>query len=73
VIAGLGASFISRFAVADEIAAGRLRGWRVAGLDLRRPWYLLQRAGVRPAPVAAAFLHLLADEGAAQIATAQAP
>lgn len=61
VIAGLGASFISRFAVADEIAAGRLRGWRVTGLDLRRPWYLLQRAGVRPGPAAAAFLGILSE------------
>ncbi|HLZ68911.1 MAG TPA: LysR substrate-binding domain-containing protein [Dehalococcoidia bacterium] len=57
--AGLGASFISRYAVAEEIAAGRLRGWRVAGLDLRRPWYLLQRAGVRPSPAAAAFVAML--------------
>ncbi len=73
VIAGLGASFVSRFAVADEIAAGRLHGWRVAGLDLRRPWYLLQRAGVRPGPAAAAFLRLLAEEGTAQIGAAQAP
>lgn len=66
VIAGLGASFVSRFAVADEIAADRLRGWQVAGLDLRRPWYLLQRVGVGPGPTAAAFLRLLAEEGAVQ-------
>ncbi len=61
VAAGLGASFISRYAVVDEVAAGRLRGFRIDGLDLRRPWYLLQRTGARPAPAAAAFLTMLAE------------
>lgn len=59
VAAGLGAAFLSRYAVADEVAAGRLGAWRVAGLDLRRPWHLVQRAGVPPAPAATAFAALL--------------
>ena len=61
VAAGLGAAFLSRYAVADEVAAGRLGAWRVTGLDLRRPWQLIQRAGAPPAPTAAAFAALLRE------------
>jgi DNA-binding transcriptional LysR family regulator len=59
VAAGLGVAFLPRCAVAAEIASGRLRVVRVADLDLRRPLYVLQREGERPAPVVAAFLGML--------------
>ncbi|HEY7295898.1 MAG TPA: LysR substrate-binding domain-containing protein [Dehalococcoidia bacterium] len=74
VAAGLGASFVSRYAVDEEIAAGRLRAWRIAGLDLHRPWYLLQRSGAHTAPAAAAFLTMLnevATERSAPLRTAR--
>lgn len=62
VAAGLGAAFLSRFAVADEVATGRLRVWLVEGLDLRRPWYLLQNPSIVPGPAAAAFSAFLYDQ-----------
>lgn len=61
VAAGLGVSFLSRIAVGDEVAAGRLRAWTVDGLDLHRPWYLIQRAGARPSPAASAFVSFLRE------------
>ncbi len=61
VMAGLGAAFLSRAAVVDEVAGGRLRAWSVAGADLRRPWYLIERAGTRPPPAATAFITVLRE------------
>ncbi len=39
--AGLGTAFISRLAVIDDIAAGRLRPVRVKGLSIKRDFYLV--------------------------------
>lgn len=65
VASGLGAAFLSRHAVQAEAALGSLRLWRVEQLDLRRPWYLLQRAGTHDSPAAAAFAALLREQTAA--------
>jgi DNA-binding transcriptional LysR family regulator len=59
VAAGLGAAFLSRVAVADEAAVGSVRIWTVAGLALRRPWYLVQRHATRPGPAAGSFAAFL--------------
>jgi DNA-binding transcriptional LysR family regulator len=61
VAAGLGVAFLSHVAVADEITSGRLRAWLVEGLDLRRPWYLLQHRRIQPGPAAAAFAQFLRE------------
>jgi len=55
VAAGLGVAFLSRLALAEDLATGRVQALRVAGLDLHRPWYLLQRQAARLSPAAATF------------------
>lgn len=62
VAAGLGIAFLSRCAVADEVAAARVGVWGVTGLELRRPWYLIARTGARPSPAATAFGTFLREQ-----------
>lgn len=58
VAAGVGVAFVSDFAVASEVAAGRLAVVPVAGLNLRRPLYLVRPRGAQQKPAEAAFLEL---------------
>lgn len=59
VAAGLGLSAVSRAAAADQLALGRVREVRVAGLVIRRRLTLLRLAGRRPSAPARAFEGLL--------------
>src|SRR5579875_1480145 len=63
-VAGLGATLVSRDAVRDHLAAGRLVELPVPHTPMRRPWHAVSH----PHPSAAADLfvaHLLADDGPA--------
>lgn len=62
VIAGLGAAFLSRCAVAEEVRAARMGIWRVLGSDWRRSWYLIARTGARPSPATTAFGAFLIEQ-----------
>ena len=62
--AGLGLAVISRAAAADQLALGRVRELRVAGLTIRRPLTRLRLVGRTPSVPAAAFQALLAGERA---------
>ncbi|MEW5725830.1 MAG: LysR substrate-binding domain-containing protein, partial [Thermodesulfobacteriota bacterium] len=63
VLAGVGASILSRVAVADEVAAGRLRAVKVQGLDLERPFYLVTHGRRARSPVCGAFIEFMRAEG----------
>lgn len=56
VLAGYGATFISRRAVEAELAAGTLTEVRVAGLDLQREISIARAAGRVPSRAAEAFV-----------------
>lgn len=58
---GLGVTLISRDAVAQELAAGRLAELPVPGTPLRRDWYLIAHPGPLPPPVARLVAHVLAQ------------
>ena len=58
--AGLGFAFLSRFAVADEVAIGRLESFRLAGREpLRRQFHVVRLAGREPTPAEERFLSTL--------------
>jgi DNA-binding transcriptional LysR family regulator len=58
--AGLGYAFVSRFAVADELAEGRLESFRIAGREpLRRHFLVVRLAGREPTPAEERFLTTL--------------
>ena len=59
VAAGLGLAIMSRFAVADQVALGRIAAVRVRGAVLRRTLNELRLRGRDPSPAAAAFRDLL--------------
>ena len=59
VAAGLGLAIMSRFAVADQVALGRIAAVRVRGAALRRTLSELRLAGRMPSPAAKAFRDLL--------------
>lgn len=61
VAAGLGIAAVSRAALRDEIALGRLAVLRTAGLEIRRSFTRLALAGRPPTPAARAFLRLLTE------------
>lgn len=50
VAAGLGISFLSRLAAADQLALGRLKVVPIAELELRRPFYWLELVGRPTSP-----------------------
>ena len=56
VQAGYGATFISRRAVAAELAAGTLAEVRVEGLDLQRQISIARASGRLPSRAAEAFI-----------------
>jgi DNA-binding transcriptional LysR family regulator len=64
VAAGLGLSAVSRAAAADQLALGRVREVRVAGLAITRRLTLLRLAGRRASAPARAFEALLGVAGA---------
>lgn len=59
VAAGLGLAVVPRLAIRNELAAGRLREVRVAGLPTRRPLYVVRRRGRHESKAAAAFVCVL--------------
>lgn len=60
VAEGLGLAVVSRAAVSDQLAAGRLVELTVPGLEIRRPFNRLELQRRRPTAAARAFLALLA-------------
>ncbi|HJZ87239.1 MAG TPA: selenium metabolism-associated LysR family transcriptional regulator [Polyangia bacterium] len=55
VLAGLGLAFLSRHAVAEDLAAGRLRRVALAGTPVRRTFYLARLRGITQ-PACSRFL-----------------
>ena len=62
VEAGLGLGVVSRHTVQAELAAKALVELDVEGFPLKRQWYLVQRQGKRPSPVARAFAEFVLEE-----------
>jgi DNA-binding transcriptional LysR family regulator len=62
VKAGLGASVISRAALADDLRFGLLAAYRIQGLDLSRMFYLIHRRRRTLSPAALAFMDYLRAE-----------
>jgi DNA-binding transcriptional LysR family regulator len=56
VLAGFGVTFISRTAVVDDLASGRLAEVRVEGMDVKREISLARAAGRPPSRTAEAFV-----------------
>jgi LysR family transcriptional regulator, low CO2-responsive transcriptional regulator len=61
--AGLGVTLVSRDAVAQELASGRLAEVRVPGTPLHRDWYLIAHPGRLPRPAARLVALVLKDSG----------
>ena len=59
VIGGLGIAVLAKTSVEMELVAGVLRVLPVAGLPIRRDWYLVRLAAKRPSLVAQAFSEFL--------------
>ncbi len=59
VAVGLGVSFVSRQAAADQIALGKLKVLRLAEIEIRSPFYLLHLPGRPLSPAARAFENFL--------------
>lgn len=59
---GIGVSILSPLAVADDLAAGRLKALAVAGLELTRRFYLTTHRRRSLSPLATAFIELLKEE-----------
>lgn len=59
VLAQLGFAFVSRRAVADELAAGRLEVVPLLGLPVERSFYVARLRGATPSSAAAAVVALL--------------
>jgi DNA-binding transcriptional LysR family regulator len=62
VRAQVGLGFVSRRALVDELAAGRLVELEIGGLELTRQFYLITRKGRTHSPAAQAFMALLLAE-----------
>jgi LysR family transcriptional regulator, low CO2-responsive transcriptional regulator len=60
---GLGVTLVSRDAVAQELASGRLAEVRVPGTPLHRDWYLIAHPGRLPLPAARLVAQVLKDTG----------
>jgi DNA-binding transcriptional LysR family regulator len=59
VLAGLGVAFLSRLAVEDELAAGKLERLAFPGTPVRRAFHAVRRRGATLPAAAAAFLRLV--------------
>jgi DNA-binding transcriptional LysR family regulator len=62
VMAGIGIGFLSLHTVRLELAAGRIANLRVAGLPLRRQWFVVHSRQRRLTPAADEFLQYLLRE-----------
>lgn len=62
-LAGIGAVFLSRFAVRGHLAAKRLEVLPTGGFPLKRPLILVSRAGRTLSPAASALAKLLRRTG----------
>jgi LysR family transcriptional regulator, low CO2-responsive transcriptional regulator len=60
---GLGVTLVSRDAVAQELASGRLAEIRVPGTPLHRDWYLIAHPGRLPLPAARLVGYVLRGTG----------
>ncbi|MBX6420142.1 MAG: LysR family transcriptional regulator [Nevskia sp.] len=67
VMAGLGIALISGHTVEAELRDGRLAMLPVAGLPIRRQWFLVRRADRHPSPAVQGFWDFLRREGAAML------
>lgn len=65
VAGGLGLSMLSLHALALEALRGEFSVLDVAGLPIRRSWYIVHRAGKSLSPVAQTFFEYLRQEGPA--------
>lgn len=65
VEAGLGITFVSRWAVRNQLALGALRPARVRGLELHRMFSLVSPAGPEPSGNAGVFRRFLLEQAAA--------
>ena len=61
VLEGLGLTFISRTAVKEDLAAGRVRLVKLRGTPLKRTFYMGRLLGVTASAAARAFLKLVID------------
>ncbi len=68
VRAGLGPTFLSRRAVAEDLEAGRLVEVKVPGLRLDREFLIATQRGRTRSPIAQAFLDFLTEQSAEQAA-----
>ena len=64
VIAGMGLTFLSAYAIALELKVGSLVVLDVEGFPLMEKWYVVHRRQKRLSPVASAFKAFLIAEGA---------
>jgi DNA-binding transcriptional LysR family regulator len=64
VAAGVGVAFLSRFAVAHEVACGMLAVARLEGVSLARDFFLVRLKDKRQSAVGLAFREVLEDERA---------
>jgi len=62
VAANIGVSLVSQYSVSAEVAAGWLATVRIAEVELRRQFQIVQRRNSVLSPAAAAFLKLLSGE-----------
>lgn len=70
VLAGMGLSFVSRLAVADELAAGRLSLVPLPGTPVARRFWVVAPRDRTPSSAAAALVALLRGSGPAPLGTA---
>ena len=62
ILSGLGGSVISRLAVEDDFATGRLVEVEIKGMDLERDFYLVTRSGRSTTPGARRLMGLIMEE-----------
>lgn len=60
-VVGLGVTLVSRDAITQELAAGRLAELPVPGTPLHRDWYLVANPGRLPLPAARLVAHMLRE------------
>ena len=58
---GIGVSILSTLAVADDLAAGRLKALSVEGLELTRRFFITRHRQRSPSPLADAFIEFLKE------------